>query len=207
MSRAGGGRATVERGITIDIRHLKRDGLMSGQKNKGTWSWRWAATERLIGLVRYEATIEGYTGTLWLLKSVMIDPSGKPVKMPPQTIRLMATPCRFGGQRWWFLCPHTGRRVMQLHRPYGTQFFSSRYAYRLGYACQREGHRDRAYRRARKARDRIGGSANLSLPLPQKPKWMRWQTYDRHRAACEQAERATLAGMATALEKLRRRIG
>jgi hypothetical protein len=95
---------------------------------------------------------------------------------------------------------------MHLHRPYGSNLFSSRHAYRLGYACQREGARDRAYRRARKARDKIGGSMNLSLPLPQKPKWMRWQTYDRHRAACELAERATLAGMAAALERLQRRL-
>jgi hypothetical protein len=91
MSRAGGGRATIERGTTIDIHHLKRDGVLSGHETKGTWSWCWHASQRLIAMVQYEATIEGNMGTLRILKSISIDPFDKPIALPPQTIRLVAT--------------------------------------------------------------------------------------------------------------------
>ncbi len=91
---------------------------------------------------------------------------------------------------------------MKLYLPYGARFFASRQAYRLGYAVQRQSARDQAYRRARKARDRIGGSPNLLERLPLKPKWMRWVTYWRHVDACQQAERQTLKFLAASAEKI-----
>jgi hypothetical protein len=35
---------------------------------------------------------------------------------------------------------------------------------------------------------KLGGSMNLFEPIPAKPKWMRWRTYDRHIARIEAAE-------------------
>ena len=38
----------------------------------------------------------------------------------------------FGGRRWWFICPRTGRRVLKLHKPSGALTFASRQAYITG---------------------------------------------------------------------------
>lgn len=62
-------------------------------------------------------------------------------------IRLVSTVPTYGGRRWWFQCPRTGRRTTKLYLPNGGWHFRSRQAYGLGYACQREERADR-FRRA-----------------------------------------------------------
>ena len=93
-------------------------------------------------------------------------------------IKLVTTPQLFGGRRWWFLCPRTGRRATKLYLPDGALTFASRQAYRLAYACQREPAHERASRRAFKLRGKLGGTGGLESDIP-KPKWMREATYDR----------------------------
>ncbi|MDZ4775155.1 MAG: hypothetical protein SGJ23_00035 [Alphaproteobacteria bacterium] len=66
---------------------------------------------------------------------------GAPVR---QTVRLVASTPRFGGVRWWFVCPVTGRRVRALYLPPGARMFASRHAYTLTYQSRRESGRDRA---------------------------------------------------------------
>jgi hypothetical protein len=202
MSRAGGGRPTVESGITLDIRHLKRDGLLQPGKRSGSWQWRWVNTGQPTAHVEYEAETEEEAGSLHIASVTRFDPLGRPTRTQGQTIQLVTTVPPLGGRRWWFLCPSTGRRVMKLHLPYGAQVFASRQAYRLGYAVQRESPRDKAYRRARKARHRIGGGDNLAAPLPGKPKWMRWPTYWRHVDACNKTGEVTLGFLVASAERL-----
>jgi hypothetical protein len=91
-------------------------------------------------------------------------------------VRLVATRPPFGGQRWWFVCPAEGRRVRKLYLPLGRHRFRSRHAYRLAYASQREAVHDRAMRRARKLRRRLGGDP-ADGGYPEKPPWMRQVTY------------------------------
>jgi hypothetical protein len=97
---------------------------------------------------------------------------------PITRLRRVATPQPFGGRRWWFLCPRTGRRVTKLYLPDGALTFASRQAYQLVYACQREPAHERASRRACKLRGKLGGTGGLDSDIP-KPKWMRVATYDR----------------------------
>ncbi len=201
MARCGGGRPTVEGSTTLDIRHFMRAGLVPYCSQSGTMQWTgtscWPSCQ-----AKYKVTLGANTGNLHLANITRFDPVGRAVPLEDQTIRLVATPLPFGGCRWWFLCPHSGQRAMKLYLPYGARFFASRQAYRLGYAVQRQSARDQAYRRARKARDRIGGSPNLLERLPLKPKWMRWATYWRHVDACQQAERQTLEFLAAGAEKI-----
>jgi hypothetical protein len=95
-------------------------------------------------------------------------------------VRLVWTEPTYGGRRWWFLCPRTGRRTTRLFLPNGGWHFWSRQAYRLGYACQREDQFGRLQRRAAMLNRQLGGEGwgTWNVP-PQKPKWMRWQTYER----------------------------
>jgi hypothetical protein len=93
-------------------------------------------------------------------------------------IYLAASRPRFGGQRWWFVCPNENRRVRKLYLPLGARRFRSRHAYRLAYASQGEAAHDRATRRACKVRRRLGGDP-MDIPYPEKPRLMRWTTYAR----------------------------
>jgi hypothetical protein len=93
-------------------------------------------------------------------------------------IFLTTTRPSFGGLRWWFVCPRLNRRVRKLYLPLGGRHFWSRRAYRLAYASQRETVYDRAMRRARKLYLKLGGDP-ADDAYPDKPKRMRWTTYNR----------------------------
>jgi hypothetical protein len=95
-------------------------------------------------------------------------------------IQLTWTTPTYGGRRWWFQCPRTGRRTTKLFLPNGGWHFWSRQAYGLGYACQREDRFDRHQRRAAMLNSQLGGDGWGSWDMPPtKPKWMRWRTYER----------------------------
>ena len=67
-----------------------------------------------------------------------------------------------------------GRRLAIL---YGGGIFACRYCHRLAYASSREDMSDRTMRRADRLRERLGwGIANGH---GDKPKWMRWRTFER----------------------------
>jgi len=93
-------------------------------------------------------------------------------------IHLAATRPHFGGRRWWFLCPSTNRRLRKLYLPPGRRRFRSLQAYRLINASQQEDFHDRAARRARKIRRRLGGDP-MDIAYPQRPSRMRRATYSR----------------------------
>jgi hypothetical protein len=64
-------------------------------------------------------------------------------------MRLETTRPNFGGLRWWFLCPITGRRVGVLYLPgKGGTVFASRQASGLAYRSQRASPEDRAVERS-----------------------------------------------------------
>ena len=59
-------------------------------------------------------------------------------------IELISVPCRFGGFRYWFICPLVrngtlcGRRVGALHLPPGGKHFGCRRCYQFAYRSQTE---------------------------------------------------------------------
>ena len=94
----------------------------------------------------------------------------------------------FGGQRYWFCCPETGKRAAKLFLPRGGHRFLSREAYQLGYACQLETRSDRLMRKARRRHRALGGQGDpLEEDAPEKPKGMHWRTYERKLAAWTEA--------------------
>ena len=107
---------------------------------------------------------------------------------------MVRVPCEFGGNRPYFLCPGVvngiacGRRVIKL---YGVgRYFLCRHCYRLVYASQREDDMDRAVRRARKIRVRLGGAPARAPLFPERPKGMWWRTYERLLATALVSEEA-----------------
>ncbi|MGH6801093.1 MAG: hypothetical protein ACRECZ_06730 [Methylocella sp.] len=100
-------------------------------------------------------------------------------------VRIVRTPCNLGGSRPWFVCPAVGcgRRVAIL---YGGGIFACRHCYHLAYASAREDAGDRAARRADTLRARLGWEAGILNGSGDKPKWMRWRTFERLAARHDQ---------------------
>ena len=100
-------------------------------------------------------------------------------------VALARSPCRFGGERWWWRCPDSGARAFKLFLPRGGRRFWSREAYGLGYACQRGTALDRAHRANEKAERRLWWHDD-GAPCP--PPGMRRRTFERLVARWETAK-------------------
>ena len=87
------------------------------------------------------------------------------------------------------------------------KYFLCRHCYYLSYQSQREDKKERALRRAQKISIRLGGSANMLEPFPERPKGMHHDTYMRLFWEHHEAEMKHLAGMREGLDKLERRVG
>jgi hypothetical protein len=100
-------------------------------------------------------------------------------------VRLTETPCHLGGARRWFVCPAVGcqRRAAKLYL--GNRYFACRRCYNLAYQSQSESIFDRAFRQAEKIKCSIGGEPGIDWPLSEKPRRMRWRTYERLRQRYE----------------------
>ena len=101
---------------------------------------------------------------------------GEPIKY---SMALTARPCRFGGRRWFAICPRTGLTVSKLYLPNGATRFLARQAYRTAYQSQCDAAGlDRALNRHNRVAVK---KLNCDDPdWPRRPKWMRWKTYEKH---------------------------
>jgi hypothetical protein len=137
------------------------------------------------------------------------DHVSRPVSQQRQRIRVEATPCHLGGQRWWWACPATGRYCSKLYLPNGGHLFLSRgrRAYDLAYATQNETAIERSHMRLRRIHERLGADYRCLPDFPPKrPKWMRHRTYARLVAQWEVArdhhDELSIAGAQRLLRRL-----
>lgn len=122
------------------------------------------------------------------------------------SIEIERKACNYGGERFYFLCPHCGRRCMKLYLS-GARFVC-RQCGGLHYSVESEDQRDRARRRAGKIRERLGW-ARMGLPeygdVLARPKWMHYETFkrliDKHDAAVNTMIRAAYADLARIQER------
>jgi ribosomal protein L37E len=186
MSRyAYGGKTTVESCQSIDVLHWNRLGYF---RYSPWFSWvRTRDGERLASVeIRHHSVILKYRSR----------PYGEDWSDVEQWVIIAWTPCRFGGERPWFVCSaesngvDCGRRVTKLYSVGG--LFACRHCHRLAYESQHESTRHRGLGKARKIRMQLGGSANMFKEFPDKPKHMHWRTYDRLRRAHNIAEERTM---------------
>jgi hypothetical protein len=169
-------KSTTESQNRIDIRWLKKHGYLRPGN---------------FGLVSYYRGNEQANSIFFRMETDHMNlnyrhlPHGGEWKKVDQTVSFDRTPCNYGGHRTWFLCPECSKRVAVLYGV-GSHFFC-RHCYDLTYSSQQESRAVRLMKKARKIRERMGGSCNLLDPFPDKPKNMHWKTY---RLLREKAERA-----------------
>ncbi len=100
-------------------------------------------------------------------------------------VTIDTTPCHFGGERFWFLCPRCSRRCAVLY-PYACRTCRG-----LRYRVETEKPLHRSLTQAIRIRARLGQErGGIMPPFPPKPKYMHWKTYDKLRAKCEAYEQA-----------------
>jgi len=198
-----GKKTTTDECHRVDVWYLHREGLLT----PGHWfSLRWSRAGKETGSIA--GSVEGnhrLERVLFLYRHRR--GPGNEWESVHEPVSLDWTACHFGGARPWFICPGAGcgRRVAIL---YGEgRYFLCRHCYDLVYESQRENEMHRALRRAQAIRERLGGSANMTKPFPEKPKGMHHDTYMRMFWEHHEAEMEQLTGMREWLDKMEKKVG
>lgn len=180
MGGLGSGRpestAKIDAGKKLKLDHLLKQGsIIRGAHVHGILKW----TNNYSGAdagssIGYEANLSN-PSDMWIrLHYTRTNHLGEKDDMDYK-IRLSATPMHFGGERLWFICPHTGQRAGVLYSPPGSKYFTSRYAFkRLKYRSQSKSPYDRALTRRGRLQNNLGGEKYWI-----KPKGMHQKTYER----------------------------
>ena len=137
-------RTTMEDVLKIDIRYLKKHGLLQ-TSHYGRLSWHRGDEES--GNINYRT----YDSGIELIYRYR--PTGGDWQDINQFIRYEDTPCHYGGTRKWFVCPGCDQRVAVLGSKNG--LFLCRRCNQLPYASQSEAKIDRMIRARRKLGQRI----------------------------------------------------
>lgn len=127
-----------------------------------------------------------------------------------QATEVVGVPMRYGGFRWWFLCPQCLQRVSALYLPAlaGARWFGCRRCYGLRYLTQRLEPVARLQTRMRRAAIRLHGQEweDWFTQPPPKPRWMHWATYERRVRAWEAASEAEWEAKGPGIERFCREL-
>jgi hypothetical protein len=134
-------KTTVEDCRSLDANRWMREGsLKAGVHHHGVCRWSNGATGEQTSSIGFEVcTLD--PAAPWLRLHYHFTDSGVNVDY---RVGLSATRPRFGGLRWWFLCPlsregrHCGRRMGKLYLPPGGRYFGCRHCYDLTYTSVQE---------------------------------------------------------------------
>ena len=147
--------AAIDFTKTLDIRRFRAHKyLRSGFVTQAIWSWR---------------RNDENTGSVTLVFSIL-SPTQAAIQIDfcldgeckRQQVALDAVKCRYGGYRYYFICPASGRRCEVLALLNG--YFACRQHHRLTYASQSETALDRMGRRVRKLEAQAKGLNGYQCP-------------------------------------------
>ena len=166
------GRPTVEDSIRLDLATIIGDNAnLERLQRYGTLHF----TRHQLLVARIGFALN-FGETLDLSCALVGGAGQRPVR---QTLRLTFTRPRFGGKRWWLVCPDTGARVATLYLPPGGDHFASRKAWQLGYQSQRIGKEMVPFEGLFRLQRRLGCEIGWGK-YPTRPKGMWSTTYARH---------------------------
>jgi hypothetical protein len=193
----------VEDCLSIDVRRWKKEGVLEpGQDN--TWGWyRDGRRVSSMGIrVLHRSAVK---------LSYLVRPSGTGYRKEDvcYTVVLDWTPCNFGWERPWFLCPGNvngvacGRRVAKLYLR--GRYFLCRHCHDLTYASRQQRSALKvAERKCRRIRRKLGRSLSVDEPFPRRPKRMHPRTYLRLFEEYEKAHEEYTRGIGNVAWRLTR---
>lgn len=169
--------------LRLDIGAFNRNGLVQAAAgSKATVTW--AAGDNSIGLEKVAGGVELFYS--------LTKPDGTKETVRQLTV-FQFSPCYLGKPRPWFSCPECGGRVgfLYMHK----QRFKCRKCTGLNYRSQGETVEMRMQRNHDKYRAKLDPQAtNWCMgEIPDKPKRMRWTTYEKIASKAEAYEQARLA--------------
>ena len=173
----------------IDIRAWHRSRLLEGAPNTDkSFTWESENGNHRVPSI----SVQVRPGLPLILRYEVRVPDDKSEQRKPIQLRVAISfsACHYGGRsRPWFHCPgwECTQRVAILYLE-GEGFVCHRCA-SLTYQCRRLDKRNRALLHTSKIRTRLGGSARVTDPFPEKPKGMRCKTYNRLKAKGDELER------------------
>lgn len=122
-------RGNLDSAIRLDIRAMRRQGFLKpGAIISGVQRWTWVATDEETGSVSVTVNLADPAAGFVVVRFTL---NGDP---RVQEIRLVSTPMRYGGRRYYFECPRQFRRCEVM--PLVGGMFASRQAHRMTYASQ-----------------------------------------------------------------------
>ena len=144
-------KSVVEGCRSLDaIRWTRERILAAGVHHSGGWNWYVGRTTEAAASISYEVCNLD-PAHAWLRLGYTVVGTGQALGY---TVGLEGTPQRFGGLRWWFLCPLSvvgrpcGRRVAKLYLPRHSIYFGCRHCHKLTYtSCQESGKFRGLYRK------------------------------------------------------------
>lgn len=148
-------RGTVDAAIRLDLRVMRRQGfLVPGAITSGSQSWSRRGEE--TGSVGVTVNLGNPDAGLVIVRfSLNGDPR-------VQEIPLASRSMRYGGRRYYFLCPKHGRRCEVMPMVGGV--FASRQAQKLTYQSQSATEIDRMQDRARRLEKRLWPDKGKPVP-------------------------------------------
>jgi len=128
------------------MRPLRRRGFLKpGQQISGNWTW--SRNGERTGSIGFTIDLTDPVGGIARLDYAVNGEARL------RTIEIEAAPCRYGGFRYYFRCPQSGRRCEILCCVGGE--FAARQHHRLTYFSQSETSLDRLARASRKAEEKL----------------------------------------------------
>ena len=188
-------RVCLQDGLKLDLNRLARKGFIKPGETIGARGIAWTHSywgEIASGIISADMSGQGEG---WLrIQLGNLD----------QRISLLSRPRHFGGRQWYFVCPVMNRLASVLWKPPGATRFCSRQTWsrQVAYQSQFKDAANRAHAGKEKIKSRlIADSDPDEWDLPPKPKWMRWNTYNRYEAKFDHCEAILDHGCATLAAK------
>lgn len=188
------GRRLVEAQYRLDASEMKRRGaFVAGYDANLTW-------QDADGTPGPSVRVLGGSDSIQI-EYVAKQPDGS-WECRKEHIPLLTSARNYGGAQTYFGCPRCATRVKRLY--IGSARFLCRHCLGLVFASSQERSVDRAFRRMRKLRRRIGANTGLEDPIGPKPKGMHQRTYDNLFNQILDAEAEVNDGFIRVLARLQR---